>query len=179
MQVEHLQLQLSHQKSTLDNAKYPKRHRTNRRRNVYKSRDLKGGGVKLNVTCCNFQRCVWGTFPNVASHSVLLQKITYVPSISASKNLHYSPHTHTPKIWPGRKADVSIITKARLIQCKTSFGCFPLAQRSYSITSRDVIGRPRCPFSVEGRSMQMWQWQCGEVAPSRGRMGSLLIFHKP
>lgn len=132
-------------------------------------------GVKLNVTCCNFQRCVWGTFSKRG-----------LPLCSPPKNnvrplylsLQKSPlqSTHTPKIWPRRKADVSIITKTRPIQCKTSFGWFPLAQRSYSITSRDVIGRPRRPFSVEGRSMQMWQWQCGEVAPSRGRMGSLLFF---
>lgn len=121
--------------------------------------------VKLHVTCGDFQRCVWGTFPNVASRSVLFQKITS-HDLNLQKNLQYSPHR---KSGDGSKQDVSIILKTRPIQLKTSFRGLSLAQRGY----RDVIGHPRCPFALEGRSKQMWQSYLSEVAPPRGRGLSL------
>lgn len=78
-------------KSTVENAKYPKSIVPTAVTNVSITWFKKV--VKLNVTCGNCQRCVWGTFPNVASHSVLLQKSNVRPTISASKNLHYRVNT--------------------------------------------------------------------------------------
>lgn len=127
---------------------------------MYKSRDFKGDKTALLPVEISNDPYVWGTFPNVASLSVLLEKNNVRPTISASKNLNYRPHRQS-----GQWSNIHTCQSTSRPAPYSEKHLFAVSHWLTGITVSDLqtwlVALPVCSLWRDGH------WRCGGASVAR------------